>query len=118
MAETKKCQKCSGTKYYNEGISKKNNKPYRNWKCPGCGDIEWLRDEPQKVNSFGAYGKEPNWDAIRQRKEEGMEFLNAKKNAGVIVAAAIQSGQLKLEDYFNAFKKITEEIYGFNDTGE
>ena len=37
-----KCPECGeNTLYHNEGISKKNNKPYANNKCK-CGYIEWL----------------------------------------------------------------------------
>lgn len=37
-----KCPECGqNTLYHNEGISKKNGKPYANNKCK-CGYIEWL----------------------------------------------------------------------------
>lgn len=39
--ETRDCPKCGGRMYHNKEISKKNNKPYENWKCI-CGNIEWV----------------------------------------------------------------------------
>ena len=42
MTETKTCEKCGGTKYHNEGTSKKTGKPYENWKCGKCQDVEWV----------------------------------------------------------------------------
>ena len=40
--ENKLCPQCSGKMYNNKGISKKNNKPYENWKCGECKYIEWV----------------------------------------------------------------------------
>jgi hypothetical protein len=42
MVETKECPKCQGRMYHNQGVSKKTGKPYENWKCSGCQDIEWV----------------------------------------------------------------------------
>lgn len=44
MVETKKCVHldCEGTMYHNKGISKKTNKPYENWKCNLCKEVEWV----------------------------------------------------------------------------
>jgi len=45
----KLCPQCGGDMFHNQGISKKNNKPYENYKCK-CGYIEWvdLRAEKQQ----------------------------------------------------------------------
>jgi len=38
------CAKCGGEMVYREGISKKNNKPYKGYFCKDekCGNISWL----------------------------------------------------------------------------
>lgn len=71
-----------------------------------CDFFEWANVEP----------KEPDWPEIRRRKEESMEWMNAKNNAGQIVAALIQKGELSYVDWYEAFKNITENIYGFRET--
>ena len=43
------CPKCNkDTLWKNEGISKKNNKPYANMKCSSCDYLEWLKVEEEK----------------------------------------------------------------------
>ena len=46
--ETRPCPKCGGKQYHNRGVSKKNNKPYENWKCSNCQDIEWIDQWPNE----------------------------------------------------------------------
>ena len=29
---------------YRSGISKKNGKPWKGWKCTQCGEMAWIRD--------------------------------------------------------------------------
>jgi len=52
MVETRPCSKCGGLCFHNEGISAKTGKPYENWKCKACGDIEWISvaQKPQQNN--------------------------------------------------------------------
>jgi len=52
MVETRPCSKCGGLCFHNEGISAKTGKPYGNWKCKACGDIEWISvaQKPQQNN--------------------------------------------------------------------
>lgn len=42
--ENKICPQCGNKLWHNEGISKKNGKPYENYKCADkeCGYIEWV----------------------------------------------------------------------------
>lgn len=115
MTQTKKCPKCGGTKYYNEGISKKTGNAYANWKCGQCKDIEWVElvgGKPVKAQ------KEPDWDEIRARKENGMEFLNAKNNAALLLAAAIRKGEKTLEQALDEYESITFKIFRFQNAGE
>lgn len=49
---TKPCVKCGAVMFNNKGIGK-NGKPYENWRCSACGEIEW-------VNSFTPKEKQPN----------------------------------------------------------
>jgi hypothetical protein len=53
---------------------------------------------------------EPNWDEINNKKEEGMMFLNAKNNAGVLLSACIKNG-MTLEEALSQYEKTTEAIY-------
>jgi hypothetical protein len=47
--ETKPCSICGGgTMYHNKGISKKTGKPYENWKCSACKEVEWVDDRESK----------------------------------------------------------------------
>lgn len=110
------CPKCKDKVFHNQGISTKNGQPYENYKCgnKGCDFIQWV-DLKQPREARETAGKGPNWDEIRARKEEGMEWLNAKNNAAILVAAAIRSGQLQLEDYEETFKKVTTGIFNFQE---
>ena len=51
MKPTETCKKCGKPAFKNEGISKKNGKPYANIKCPSCEAIEWLKVEEEKPAS-------------------------------------------------------------------
>ena len=46
--ETRPCPKCDGIQYHNRGISRKSNKPYENWKCSSCEEIEWIDQWPKE----------------------------------------------------------------------
>lgn len=66
----KKCLKCGNVMNYQEGISKKNNKPYKMYKCINkeCGEVEWIRSRgPQ--NAPG--------QAIAAEHDQGEKILNA-----------------------------------------
>ena len=54
--ETKNCPQCGNKMFHNIGVSKKNNKPYENYKCGACQYLEW-------VDQKGTTGKpkEPAW---------------------------------------------------------
>jgi hypothetical protein len=54
MVETRPCSKCGGLCFHNEGISAKTGKPYENWKCKACGDIEWIPVAPKTDDKLGA----------------------------------------------------------------
>lgn len=40
--ESKNCPQCGNRLFHNKGVSKKNNKPYENFKCGSCDYIEWV----------------------------------------------------------------------------
>jgi len=60
--QPRQCAKCGSPMEYKEGISKAG-KPYKMWKCKGCQEIEWIRNnyrpqatqqtqQTQQPNSF------------------------------------------------------------------
>lgn len=126
------CPKCGKKLFNNKGIGK-NGFPYENFKCPdkACGFIEWVEQEnrpstiPAKRNyakGGGNYAKptqttyksasqEPNWDVINKKKEENISFLNARNVAGVLLAAAIKSGELKFQDALDKYAEVVQKIY-------
>ena len=110
---TKECKKCGGIMNHREG--NKAGKPWAGYFCEdkSCKSVEWidLRNAPK----LPPKGGQPNWNEINARKEEGMEWLNAKNNATALVSAAIQKGELNLADYLDAFKDITEQIFNFQE---
>ena len=65
------CPQCKQeTLYHNEGISKKNNKPYANNKCK-CGYLEWLEvpaGQPAGQPTSQAGGNEEVLSALRQNQ--------------------------------------------------
>lgn len=83
-----------------------------------CSDKCWLK-KPDDTGSYAPAPKKesPNWDEINARKEEGMEWLNAKNNAALIVGAAIRSGQLSYENWENEYKGVAEKIFNFQEAG-
>ena len=50
MSETKECPKCGGISYHNKGVSKTTGKPYENWKCSSCKDVEWVNSKVAQPN--------------------------------------------------------------------
>jgi uncharacterized Zn finger protein (UPF0148 family) len=73
-----------------------------------CSEKCWLKNKNQ---SAVPQKQEPNWEEIRERKEESMSFLNSKNNAAILLAAAIRVGQLTLEDALRMYEQVAKTIY-------
>lgn len=118
MEKTGICSKCGLQSNLKTGI--KNGKEWAGYFCSdrSCKTVEWVNTRQSAPKPFRkeSLPKEPDWEAIRQRKEEGMEWLNAKNNAAQIVAALVSKGEISYVDWFDAFKNITENIFGYNET--
>lgn len=41
------CQCGSQSGEYKQGISKKNNRPWKGWKCSQCGNMQFLKTDSQ-----------------------------------------------------------------------
>jgi hypothetical protein len=69
----------------------------------------------QEVNQFEAVmtKKADNIAEAQGRKEESIREAGAKRDAGLIVAAMIHSGELKGADWFAEYQEITVKIYNY-----
>lgn len=121
MEQTKQCPSCEGTMKYKEGLSIKTGKPWKAYFCEtDKKHVEWIREnsvpagmkpyQPKQLKS------DVDWDKIRERKEDGMEWLNSKNGAAQIVSALIQKGEISYSDWYETYKNIAETIYGFRET--
>jgi len=103
--------------YHNKGISKKSGNPYENWKCGTCKKVDWVDDvSEQKAITPMPARPSVDWDEIRERKEDGMEWLNAKNNAALITAALIRSGNCLPENVTEVYENLATKIYNFKET--
>ncbi len=116
------CPNCGAEmKYINAGISKKTGKPYGAfYSCPDCKKTApsgEARIIPQKQTSpFDEvmHKKEQSIASAQARKEESMRIQGAKRDAGLITAAMIQTGELKGSDWRIKYKEIAEYIVNYN----
>jgi hypothetical protein len=101
--ENTKCPKCGKELFHNQGISKKNNKPYENYKCV-CGYILWVDAKPQpKTDEFGSYPKpleqeKVDWDKIRKEKSQGMDEGASRNKAVDLAIAMYNKGEITSKD--------------------
>lgn len=106
-----KCKECESERiYHNEGVSKKNNQPYENYKCAECGYTEWVDLRKPNTNAYGAYKKPAN--GVGRGQAKGAAF---NKSVDVVIAA-YNKGEVKFEDIpdfvlkvFGKFKEINLE---------
>lgn len=77
-----------------------------------CSDKCWTKNQPQQRQQPRQQKQEPNWDKIREEKEQSMGWLNAKNNASQIITAAINKDLIKIENIRTMFKSLAEYIYG------
>ena len=56
------------------------------------------------------------WDGINAKKNESISQMNAKNNASMLVAAAIQSGTLKFGDHNKPWEEEVKRIYEYKIT--
>ena len=66
------CPQCGQNMFHNQGISKKNGKPYENYKCK-CGEIEWVDNKNASQRQIG--GNKEVLDAIGLAKEDILKAL-------------------------------------------
>ena len=78
-----------------------------------CDYFDWAKSQPNIPKPTG-----PDWDEIRNRKEDTMEWMNAKNNSAQIVAALIQKGEIGFIDWYETFKSITSSIYSYKENGK
>ncbi len=112
--ENKACSKCGAEAVYKTGI--KGTKRWEGYFCTdrvGCKNVDWVDNKPTPKPVAIPPRKEPNWDEIRARKEEGMEWLNAKNNAALILSALITKGEVTNTNWYVTYKEIAEAIFGF-----
>ena len=117
--ETGNCPKCGNKVYHNQGISNKTGKPYENYKCgnKSCDYIKWLDISPKTFSATpSARNKEPDWNAIRQEKSEGLAKGASFKSAVDVAIALFQKGEipasdilLTIKNYFAELKKINNK---------
>ncbi len=50
------CPKCSGKLFHNQGISKKTNRLYENYKCSKCSFIEWVNQKDSGESRLRSQG--------------------------------------------------------------
>lgn len=101
------CEKCGAEKVKNP----KTGKIFCKEKC-------WLNNPVPGTTTKYVYPKkeQPDWDEIRARKETGMEWLNAKNNAAVLLSAAIQKGEIGLNQALDEYEKITYRIFSLQES--
>ncbi len=113
------CANCGSPTTYKKG--EKNGRPWAGYFCQNkdCKFVNWVDNKPKESRPLPPRPQrpEPNWDEINARKEEGMEWLNAKNNAAVIIAALIRSGKLQADDWEKHFKNATKIIFEFQEAG-
>ena len=88
------------------------NKRSRNTGKVYCSERCWLKNQPQQSQSIQR--QEPNWDAIRERKEESIEWVSSKNNACLILAQAIRQG-MPYDDAMKRLPKLVNYIFQINE---
>lgn len=72
--ECSKCQCQDGE--YKSGISKKNGKPWRGWKCSSCGEMTFLKDSGA-VSCIKTSQENPLVKLIERNNELLVKILSA-----------------------------------------
>lgn len=60
------CKKCGGATELREGISKKNGKPWKGYKCSQCGEMEFVKSYGPKKPTQPTL--QPNFQDARLQK--------------------------------------------------
>jgi len=114
---------------WKEGGVSKAGKPYNGfWSCgQKNADGSWCNYKPKAETPTGKqkFTAELNQDLHDEKIKKAVEHkddqiakFNAKNNATIIVASAIQSNQLKLEQTKEAVSKLAKWFYEFNPSQE
>ena len=76
---------------YKSGVSKKNGKPYRGWKCNQCGDMQFL-----KTNGSGGsnYPSKPQAQSAGAGSQMLLELQEIRKLLQVLVTQ--KTGQVQI----------------------
>lgn len=61
---------------YRQGVSKKNNKPWRGWKCSQCGEMQFLRSETPKTASTAPVNNQVS-ELLKRNNELLVKILSA-----------------------------------------
>ena len=107
----KQCQKCGQELQFKKGFSQAKQKSWSGWFCPDkkCGYVEWEKTQP-----ITQPPRQPDWDKLREQREESMSFLNARNNAAILLGAAIQAREITFDAALMRYSEVVQTIY---DTG-
>jgi hypothetical protein len=109
------CEACDKkTKHFhNQGISSKNNRPYENYKCGKCGEIEWI--EQKEVKKWEQkMQEEPTEQDIEEemtkKEKELLSEMNNDQNIPIInengEAVKKMTDSQKLDEIIDMLKEI------------
>lgn len=96
------------------GVSKSSGKPYQAfWSCPNrCPKTSFQPKAKVDYSSLQDRKSEMIGEA-QGRKEESIREAGAKRDAGLIVAAMIHSGELKSSDWFIKYQEVSGKVYNY-----
>ena len=116
--EQNNCSVCGApVKVIPAGISKKTGKPYNAfYKCESCGKTgniggNYAKPAQTYAKTYQPTQEKVNWDEVNAKKEESIAYFNAKNVAAVLISAAMQNGELKLEDAKKVFPDLVQFVY-------
>ena len=83
-----------------------------------CKEKCWLKNKPDE---YGAYpptkleavvtSSQPDWDRLRNEKNENIRFLNSLNNACLLLSAAIKMGEITFEGALLKLNDTAQKIY-------
>ena len=114
------CKNCGNTTKYKSGT--KNGRAWAGYFCqnPQCKSVEWDVSKTQFVKTGGAIKtkEEPDWEAIRNAKAEGLAKGASFNKAVDIVIALYQSKDITAEIIIPKIKELFEELKQINENGK
>lgn len=91
---------CGTEMEFKSGTSKKNGKPYKMWKCPGCGEAEFIKEPKKQFNGTANKSESGN---NTNGKPAGDARSFCMSYAKDIVVAEIAKGDIK-----EPFKRVAD----------